>query len=62
MYRSFNTHGNGGAVPIPDEIHNKIGKILHKWLADRGDVIEPESLTIYVTGEAETKQPAKMEG
>ncbi len=62
MYRSFNTHGARGAVPIPDEIHNKIGRILQQWLAEEGDIIEPGTMTLYVTGECETQKTGEGDG
>ena len=64
MYYTFNTNGSRGSVEIPDHVHNKIGKVLQKWLAEKGQAIERDSMVIYVEGHAETincRQPSNSD-
>jgi|TARA_R100001440_G_scaffold36246_1_gene55374 hypothetical protein len=50
-YFNFNTDGQYGAFVIPEDVHNKIGKILLKWLASEGHE-GVDDMTLYVSGEA----------
>ena len=50
-YYPFSTNGANGSFVIPDEVHEKIGKILHDWLANNGNAVSKNTMTIHVMGE-----------
>ena len=58
-YFNFNTDGQYGAFVIPEDVHNKIGEILFKWLESEGHK-DVDDMTLYVRGEAK-KESQKNE-
>jgi hypothetical protein len=59
MHYPFNTNGSRGSAQIPQEVHNKIGKILYKWLAEKGKKVERNSMIIYIEGHVYTEDKEK---
>ena len=54
-YFPFNTNGARSSYSVPQEVHDKIGVILHEWIASKGIPIEKNSMILYVEGHCHTK-------
>jgi len=55
-YFPFNTNGARSSYSVPQEVHDKVGVILHEWIASRGIPIEKGTMVLYVEGHCYTEE------
>ncbi len=51
IYFEFDTNGQR-SYPIPQKVHDKIGRVIQEWFADEGiKMVKKEPLMIFVRGD-----------